>query len=383
MNLELIFQTPGVKKWIKWAAILLLLKQKAPFSWASFLSLNSLIKGTLREISTRSNAALPIDKLSNAVSSTFLLSALTATPGFPRDYLVLYLYLTWIKIGSIKDKTISPKLASFTSNFDGSRVFRWIHNNKSTLIFSLLSGQILSNYLTPNKKLNHKYLNNSLKSYILNPIWINFSLGGYSHAINWSGLAKQYLKLQLILLVINGFSALKSFEDIKSKWKEFLHYTFHKANAYTNLIFIPNLLAILLLVATSPFFNLVKSPYKKSFLKVYTKSIGFIVSFATLYANSVIYDSTSPRLISTSFLLGLNVHLTRFILLSKWRISKDTYGRFKKITPSNWIWIESIIATVGTWSLLNTYDDVKNKYDKDSEEIKKDRVIGGVKKIMS
>lgn len=395
-TLEILLQDPAINRWIKWVLILAILKRENPVAWASFLSLNRVIKAGLQEANERVGLG-NVNRIGNGVSCALLMKATINNLAFPKDYMSIYVWMTLIKIQVVRNN--GEKLQTFVKQqVSNSRVLKWIYSNKDTILFSLLSGQILSSYLSPTRKSNHKYLNASLKTYILNPIWINFSLGANDHAFNWIGLLKQYLKLQGILSTVNFFTSLKSkiLDDpegnIWSKLQNYLCYVFHKSNAYVNLIFFPNLLAIFSLAITSPMLQLIPPNYKKLAIKSYIKSIGFIASFITVYANSNNWikdfgyirenNEPNPRLISKSFLEGINIHLIRLILVSKWRALRDNHRSFKSIKSSTWNLYETLAMCIGTWNLMNIYDQVKYNHDKVSESIKRDRLMNGIKQIM-
>lgn len=443
---------PSVLKWSKWTVFLLLARTPRPLAWSSALSLNPLIRKLLSRAYKNvygtygqllADVQRRIAKLSNFITSTILFVATADNVKIPKDYLLIYLWIGYYGVlnpPSALNILVSPNLSPFLkiSHYRSETLSR-LYENKEFIIFPLIFAQILSNYLTPTKyKLNQRYLSTSIKQYFLNPIWINYSLGVNSHSINWLGLFKSYLKHNAYLC---GFFALANFKsrfldayyEIKhglnddSIWnlvKNYFSYVFHKGNGMVNFIYSPNLISIFLISLTSPLFSYLKTSPKNSilnktysshlkfFFKTYTKVIGAVAGFITLYANSmdlvpdfwykkkpVDYDdynnsiylqlssNNNVRRISKTFLDGLNLYLFRLILLSKWRIIKENHPWFKLLKLKTWNRIEALVMCYGVWKLMNLNDFVRNnKFNLSSHEecerLEKETLVKLVNRIM-
>lgn len=378
---------------------------------ASFLSLNQAINDSISLASGHAISQEHVDKTSNAASSALLYWATVGQPTVPKDYLSVYFWMTYVKLNSPFTPIFISRWSKYfkADHYRSHPVVGKAYANKHLVVFPMIFGQILSNYLTPTTyKLNHKYLSSSIKKYILNPIWINYSLGANYHTINWVKMTKYYLYVNLVISAIVAVTAFKSklldiyhdlqrnsldtLSNLKQYVKNYLWYVFHKSNAFTNFIFAPNLIAMMLISLTSPMVWFAQGPQKKTTLKIYTKIIGFIAAFVTIYANSsnLIPDfyynrkpnEDNPRTISKSFIDGLNMYVFRLIVLSKWRIVKENHPRFRAVGPNTWDKLETITMCAGIWQLMNLNSAIRDRHDAVSEKIRNDGLMKGINQIM-
>ncbi|EGV65408.1 hypothetical protein PSN45_002422 [Yamadazyma tenuis] len=412
--LKKIDDTGSINKWIKWVVLLLVLRRNRAAQWAGFLSLNPVIKKVVTKALTKSKQSdshtepsinrVVVSQLSNLISSGLLFSAILDNPKIPSDYGVVYVFSNYI--GELNPPShsqilVTPKSSRyFKISYYNSPRLRQLYNHKQFLIFPLIFGQILSNYLTPTRyKLNQRYLSSSIKSRILNPIWINYSLGVNYHSLKWLGLLKSYFIHNLVFLLLFGVLTFKkrvvdhyyefkhnvynanSLKDLKSVVLNYVSYIFHRANSITNFIYLPNLISILLISLTAPVMRYIHgSRHRKLFFKSYIKVIGFIAGFVTLFANSMDlipafkyaltdYDDTTDsdniRRISDGFFNGLSLYLLRLIVLQKWRILKENHPLFQTFKVKTWARLESLVLCVGIFKLMNLNDFLKNTNGKD------------------
>lgn len=390
------------KKWCIWVLTLLILRRKRSVQWASFLTLNPLIKKYVTANHTKYDAKS--SHILNLISCLFLLLAVIDNPKIPCDYGVVYLFSNYI--GELNPPShsqilVTPKSSRyFKISYYNSPKLRSFYDNKQFVIFPLVFAQILSNYLTPTRyKLNQRYLSSSIKSRILNPIWINYTLGVNYHSIRWAGLLKSYILHNLIFIGVYGVMNFKkrlldhyyelkhkvynanNLSDLNGIVSNYLWFIFHKANSVTNFIYFPNLLSILLISLTSPVMRyLYKSNYRKFIFKTYIKAIGFTAGFVTLLANSMDlipafnyvptdYDDTieseNVRRISSGFFDALSLYLIKLIVLQKWRILKENHPLFQRFRVKTWSRIEALLMCFGVFKLMNLNDFLKKTNGKD------------------
>lgn len=416
---------PALLKWSKWVSILLIARARNPIFWSSFLSLNPFIRKHLllifSSLQTKSNKAQSllnsqtverrIAKLSNLLSSFFLYLASADNDKIPKDYALIYIWINYyghLNTPSDLNILVSPNLSSSLKiDYYKSKWVSSLYSNKEFVIFPLLFAQILSNYLTPTEyKLNQRYLSSSIKSWLLDPIWKNYSLGINYQKLNCLGLTKSYITLNFYIIGIMMLTNFKErfidrFNEIKRTHsslnidtiiglaKEFLYHVFNKSNSIANLIYCPNLISIFLISLTSPVLSYLRTSsvsransfatdHQKLFFKLYTKIVGIIAGFSTIYFNSIdskpefscdnINDtsikkphSENIRYISKSFINALNLYLFRLILLSKWRITKENHPWLKVLKLKTWKRIESLIMCLGVWKVMNLNDYLKKK----------------------
>lgn len=419
---------PSVRKLIKWIIILLVLRVKNPLRLTAFLSLNPTIRDVISDWlrdHTRLKDSTIVDrrarKLANLVTVGFLFLAVAGNPQIPKDYWLLYFYGSYIEELNPPSSriTVYPTMskAMGIEKMKKSQLVRYLYTRKHYLIYPVIFGQLLSNYLTPTRsRLNHKYLSSSIKNYIFNPIWVNYRLSVNSQLIHWAGLLRSYLKHNVILLGVYGLLAFKdrlwdqfqgltsgslSYTSFRKSLSDFLIYIGHKANAMANFIYGPNLIAMFLLSLTAPMLTRVvylREFYlanMKPFVKNYIKAIGFISAFATMSVGSLQLvqsygytpqpgDPKNIRQISTDFYNGLNSYLLRLIILSKWRIVKDNHKWFSLINVANWDRIESFVLCYGVWNLMNLNDYVrKHPYQKECQRLENNSLIRAVDTIMN
>lgn len=273
------------------------------------------------------------------------------------------------------------------------------------------------------------YLSPFLKRYILNPIWINFSLGRNYSRINWKNLATNYVLHNVVIAaVVAGYSfkdrVLDRFYAIKygygspdseaSVLQNYAAYVYHKSNSITNLIYTPNLVSILLIAVSSPMFTLLGSSRypelhrlyvsnQKLVFKTYTKVIGFVAGLVAIQLNymqmipdwgynkrveaefkvtgdNVIYEEDidevpSARLFSKQFYNELNMYLFKLVVLSKWRILKTYHPLFSKLHLSLWNKLETVLMCFGFFKMMNLNDFINGHRTIESERISKDYSI--------
>lgn len=436
---------PSVSKWLKWVVVLLAARTPKPLHWASFLALHPLIRRTVldprlhekleriglsdAESETTHRRLL---KLSNLISCLLLYGATAENSSIPKDYVLIFLWINYygkLNPPSAKNIVVSPKYSKYLKiDSYKSATLKKLYENKEFIVYPLIFAQILSNYLTPTKyKLNQRYLSLLIKKHILNPIWINYSLGVNSHYLDWLGLLRSYLFHNFVLFLLVGITSFKDrfldkyyeikygiFNDNSSKSlltlaKNYVAYVFHKANSFANFIYAPNLISILLISLTSPLLTYLSHPLllptsvqrfyannMKYFFKTYTKVIGFIAAYATIFANDVGFipdtgydhkpeETENVRKISKSFLDGLSLYLFRLILLSKWRIAKENHPYFKFMNLASWRKLEAIIMCYGVYKVMNLNDYIhfNNKIStEEAEKLQNDPTIKVVDMVM-
>lgn len=431
---------PSISKWIKLVLVLLLGRVSKPLQWSSFLSLNPLI----RKIVSRNykytsyndeESKRHVSSITNAVTCVFLYLATANNTRVPKDYISIYVWINYIANLNPPSalKIIVSRLSRFTKvdNYN-SKLLKKIYENKEYIFYPLIFAQILSNYLTPTRyKLNQRYMSSSIKTMILNPIWINYSLGVRSHRMNWLGLTKIYLQHNVVLGLVIGLGTFKSrFLDhyyelkhgvflngdhettVSDIVKNYLAYIVHRANSFANFIYLPNLLAILLISLTSPFLTHLRKPtnsaihrwylsHMKLFFKSYTKVIGFVVGLITIFVNSSDFipdfgyvneksDDTSEsrniRRISKSSINGISSYLFNLILLSKWRVTKENHPQFKLLKLRSWNKFEALLMCIGIFKVMNLNDFIKKNVhgenNKECERLKNETLVKLVSKVM-
>lgn len=419
---------PSVGKLVKWILVLLLLRAKNPIRLTAFLSLNPTIRSVINDWlrdHTRLKDPETVDrrarKLANLVSVGILFLAVANNPQIPKDYWLIYFYTAYF--GELNPPssriTVYPTLSKATGidKMKKKSWVRYVYTRKHYVIYPVIFGQLLSNYLTPTRyKLNHKYLSASIKNYILNPIWVNYRLGVNSQLVHWVGLLQAYVKHNVVLFGIYALLSFKNrvidtyyeatngafdFSRIKILLRHYLIFVGHKANAMANFIYGPNLVAMFLLSLTAPMLTRVgflRDIYfgnMKTFVKNYIKSIGFVSAFATMSLGSLRLiqdygyqrrpgDPQNIRQISTGFYDSLNSYLLRLIILSKWRIVKENHRWFSIINIPNWDRIEAFILCYGVWNLMNLNDYIlKHPLQKECQRLEKESLIRAVNRIMN
>lgn len=407
---------PGPKRAILCFVFFLLVKAKKPVQWSAFLSLNPSIRSLLKAwIRPKHKDPETVDrrvrKLSNLISVSFLYSAVSNNVRIPKDYLLIYMFMTYYgELNPPSSKVVvSPTTGKYfkVSAYKTDSLVRKLYEKKHFIIYPLIFGQMLSNYLTPTRyKLNQKYLSSSIKSQIFNPIWINFSMGVNSQLLNWFGLLKSYLKHNAILFayfaattfkdrLLAHYYELKSgsyigYGGIKEIVRNYLSYALNKANAMANFIYGPNILSMLLLSLTAPMLtkcSIIRKAYLsnvKLVMKYYIKILGFVAAFSTMTVNAMDFipsigyhaletdkpaEPSNIRTLTSSFMDAVNMYLFRLIILSKWRIAKENHPWFTILKVGTWERIESLAICYQVWKLMNLNDFIsKNKYGRASEE---------------
>ncbi|RCK58982.1 hypothetical protein Cantr_07273 [Candida viswanathii] len=412
-------KNPFIPQWVKWKVILRVLRIKNSTSWANFIVLNKPIKEALIGIAkpTDPDSKRRLEKLGNFISCVFLYAATVNSKLIPKDYLLIYLILNYI--GELDPPSnskivVSPKTSKYSKIQHYKPWLQELYKKKEYIIFPAVFAQILSNYLTPTKyKLNQKYLSSSLKRYVLNPIWINYKLGINYNRVSWIGLLRVYLFQNFVLLGFIGLYYFKSklldkLYEVKHNGNETKNYNdvikdylcsvYHRSNSFVNLIFGCNLASILLISLTSPIFRvltpssttkmswiqLLYVDHLKLFFKSYTKIIGFIAGFITLYLNSLNLIPSwgckeNVRHIDSQFIDALNLYLFRLILLSKWRITKYNHPWFARYSKLDWNRLETVLMSFGIWQIMNLNDFLKTHKD---DKLSKNSMIKLVNYVM-
>lgn len=420
---------PSAAKAVKWLLALLVLRVKRPLSWAAFLALNPLIRLHLAHwVKARNKDPQTVDrrvrKLSNLVSVAFLYSAVAPNARVPKDYVLLYLFEQYYLLNppSLRIVTLPTTARWFKLRSYGKDSWvRRLYVNKHYVVFPAIFGQILSNYLTPTRyKLNQRYLSSSIKSHLLNPIWINFRMGVRSQLVNWAGLLASYARLNGLVF---AYYALASFhlrflrhylwhgentQQLRSVLRNYLAYCFHRANSLVNFIFEPSLLAMVLLSLTAPMLTnvpLVKGAYManmKQFVKNYFKVVGFVAALGLMALHSMDFvpsfgyrplphdrkdEPRNIRSLTPQFFDDVNMYLFRLIVLSKWRILKENHPWFSVFKFGTWQRIEAAAMCYAVWKLMNLNDYIQmNRYGPahaECEQLEQASIIKAVNRIMT
>ncbi|ODV78982.1 uncharacterized protein CANTADRAFT_51121 [Suhomyces tanzawaensis NRRL Y-17324] len=411
-NVQLLLQDPSVSKWIKWVLVLLVARVKKPLFWSSFLALNPLIRRVLQSSESQRDETIGrrLSKLSNIVTCAFLYLATHSNNGFPKDYVLIYLWMSYYgELDKPSDLRVlvSPQTSRYFKVETYSPSVALLYQHKEYVIYPLIFGQLLSNYLTPTKyKFNQRYLSSSIKSQILSPIWITYSLGVRSHSIAWGRLFRSYAYHNLVIGAFVGLMAFKSRaldqyyelkygivsgKSVADIVKQYGLYIFHKANSYTNFIYLPNIVSMLLISISASTLSSMNLWNNKNFFKLYIKTIGFIAGFVTLYVNAQEFvpdfgylrdksEKNNIRTVSKTFLDGLNLYLFRLILLSKWRITKENHPSFRKLKLSSWYKIETILMCFGVYKIMTLNDFLKRHGG--NTELESLPLIKGIEMIM-
>lgn len=342
--------------------------------------------------SPRWNPTTMIPTMSNALTCAFLYRASVVNPRVPKDYMLVYLFLTYVEKNPPSSDLQISQFSKYTKlSYYNSPFLTNLYSKKEFLIFPALFGQTLSNYLTPTRLgLNRKY-QSGLITRIMDPIWINFSLGVRSHAFNWTGLAQSYLIHNGIVTVIFLLLSFKvKFLDLyyKIKYgmseelvatiaKSYMLNAFHLANSWTNFMYLPNLLSMLLIALSAP---LMKPTRLKFQFKAYMKSIGFVSAFLTLVANSMDFipdwglrGPSNVRRLSKKSIDGVNDYVFQILVLSKYRILKENHAYLRGL---NWPRLEALAMCAGVYKLMSLNDSTTD------EDVKNDPLVLAVGRIM-
>lgn len=400
---------------VKLLVFLTLLRVKNATLWAAFLSLNPGIRTWLQKyLRARQKDPVTVDrrirKLANLVSAAFLYMATCTNSRVPKDYISLFLGETYY--GKLVPPTspvvVSPTTATYfrLSSYREGGLVRTLYRNKHYVVFPMICGQILSNYLTPTRyKLNQRYFSPLLKVRLLDPIWKNFRLGIRVRAIHWPGLCFSYAKhnglLFLYVAALNVRTGLwtryyKSSSEggfsnplLKNILIQFLTYCGHRANSLANIIYIPNLLAMGLLAITAPMLTqilVLKKWYmanQKQSIKLYMRTIGFIAGLSTMMIHSKSLVSGKEKMdkkediknqnscsefpntgnksrnLGPDFYNSVSLYFTQLIILSKWRILKENHPWFTLLKVGTWQRMETGLMCYLVWKLMNLNDYVR------------------------
>ncbi|KAG5418973.1 hypothetical protein I9W82_003692 [Candida metapsilosis] len=394
---------PSLHSWIKWVIILHIVRLQNPIQWANFLSLNKPIRellsyyqGTLSKLRSSHNkpSSCTLNKLTNFVTCVFLYFASVDMDQFPKDYALVSLLSVYH--GELNPPSKSQILVSDSL----SKPFK-LSTYKSSRVYSPLM-KIYQN-----------------KEYIIFPIF----------RINWKNLSRNYLLHNVVIAaLVAGYSfkerILDRFYAIKyghgkadseaSIFQNFAAYVFHKSNSITNLIYIPNLISIALIIASSPVFSILGSKRypdlhrlyvlnQKSVFKTYTKVIGLIAGVIAIKLNymqlvpdwgfnkkveaemtttgyNVVYDEDvdeipPARLLSKQFYNDLNMYLFKLVVLSKWRILKTYHPLFSKVQLPLWNKLETLLMCFGFLKMMNLNDYINEHKTPETERISRDSMI--------
>lgn len=370
-------------KLAKWLVIFLLARVRNPLKLAGFLSLNPLfrksIAGSLRSIArdkSLSSEQRCIDKTSNALTSGLLYSATVENASIPSDYIALYLWGYYLTSVSRKFKKVKNAASNLVCGKVGvvDSIFARIYQNKEFLLYSVLFGRMLSQYLTPlSVSPDRKYLASLVKTRQFDPIWKCFSLSASAFHVNWLDLVKIYVKQNLIIGSVlfafanRGIIISRNFtsEESRAQLKVTLSKTFKKVNAFLNSVYLQNILSFILLSGSALTFShwnsyskLLKISSKRSTLyRTIVGVIGFISAYFSLYLNEKLStgndEKSKDSLISKTFLNGLNVYLFRLMIVSKWRKSKDHLKYINWINKDVIKKTETALMCLGLFKIMN------------------------------
>lgn len=388
---------PLVTKAAKCLAILLILRVKRPWLWTLFVSSNPSLRRFFGW-AIRAHRKDPItvnrriNKLANLVSSGFLFAATANNYSIPKDYLLVYIFMSYY--GELNPPSSSVIVSPTTQGFSKLHAYQehgWIqklYRNKHKIVFPVIFAQILSNYLTPTTyRLNHKYLSGGIKKYILNPIWANLSVTPRSQSVNWLGITESYAKHASVVFAYCALVDARS--TIARIWNS-LGYELEisidknalrknglealkRALAITNFIYLPHLMSMVLIGLTSPLFktNILRQLYlrnTKQFVKYYIKAIGFVGALTSMQI-AKLFSTGKTDYLSKSFMDALNMYLFRVVVLSKWRIAKSNHPWFTLLKYGTWDRLESFLMCCGVWKLMNLNDYVAaNRFGKNATE---------------
>lgn len=402
---------PLVSKAVKWLPALLLLRVKRPWLWTLLVSSNIPLRRLFAKVfqahqKDPKTVNRRINKLANFVTCCLLYMAVANVYSIPKDYILVYIFMAYH--GDLNppssDLIVSPTTQRF-SKIHAYKKYQWfqkLYENKHKIVFPAIFAQILSNYLTPTSyRLNHRYLSGEIKNYILNPIWINFSVTAKALSINWTGLSKSYFTHATFLFVYCALIAAKSsaLTMLNSLGCEFRISSDEKglrrgiieeckrAITLANFIYLPHMISVVLIGLTSPLFKtrLLRKLYlrnTKQFIKYYIKMIGFAAAFASM----LVPVSPFASRLSKPFMDGVNMYLLRVIILSKWRIIKSNHPWFTILRYGTWDRIESLVMCYGVWKLTNLNDYIEaNRYGKhaaECERIASSPLLRGVERII-
>lgn len=398
---------PTPKRALAWLAALLVLRAKSPVQLAAFFSLNPKIKewvvaasNSHARLKDRRTVERRASKIANGASVALLFAAVRRNPSIPKDYLLLYLFIKYYS--ELNPPELAVMVSPYTSRLWKINTYppwvRALYARRHLLVFPIIFGQLLSNYLTPTRFfLNKRYLLSDVKNHIFNPIWVNFSMAAHKRSINWAGLLGAYALHNAQLAGVYAVWSLKthvvdrladrafSLDLAKSVLAGWAAHVARRANAVANLIYSPNLISMVLLVLTLPVTKRLFRHYDfKTVVKTYTKTVGVVAAAAAVALNVARgpEDGVSPE-----FLNGLNMYLFRLVVLQKWRIAKDNHPWFSVLNVGNWENIESAVLCYGVWKLMNLSDWIRmNRYGPhhvECERLEQDGLMQAVGRITS
>ncbi|CAK7903311.1 hypothetical protein CAAN1_07S06854 [[Candida] anglica] len=373
-------------KFVGITAALAKLKARRPILWAAFLTLHPAIKAV---ISTLSGSGGPCqNRVSNAASAILLYLA-SHDSVVPKDYISLYFWMSYIlgwadnhKSNALREKSpngepLVPTVKAVAANANVNEVNAtteeistklkdhviFTRQSLSKIAYATIFGQLLSQYLSPTHFMGKKHLNGTVKSRLFDPVWFQRTKCGQS--LNWKSVGKNYLAYNIVLATV---FALAKFRSVKEKvdrqrsgiflspnedrtpssdiWKSFARSVVERANTLTNLVFVPNLIAIGLVSLSGvslPF------PDSRNFpRKWFVKLVGFSSVLLSFLLNS--FEPESLQLDPTT-LSVVTMYLFRLVLLSKWRTAKDIV-----LKGPNWNVIETALMSYGVYTYMNKQD---------------------------
>lgn len=347
------------------AAALHALKAKRPFLWAAFLALHPAIKASLSALVLSGECS---DTASNGISS-ILLYAASVDSVLPKDYVLVYIWMSYVIMwGSKKAKKLkeeqAQKIKGKADTILGCALKKYESLNLTSqtfnkLAFSAIFAQLISHYLSHGSNHNNKHLADFVRTKVFNPVWLHYSVVSRTHSLQWKAILKSYVKANLLLLAISAAFTYKGFKEKLDQKKNGIYLNLTErpttyelvmkwlkgaainARSIINLIYLPNILSMILFFYTLPIGSIVGS--KEPTLQNYTKLIGFILSYIAVTFNYPV----NPKIFG-----AINLYLFRLIVLSKWRITKET-----RLPLPYWHKLEAIAMSFGVFTFMN----LKNK----------------------
>ncbi|OBA24167.1 hypothetical protein METBIDRAFT_30497 [Metschnikowia bicuspidata var. bicuspidata NRRL YB-4993] len=261
-------------------------------------------------------------KLANLISVVLLYSAASTNHTIPKDYLLLYLCETYYGklVPPSSPIVVSPSTAAYfkLGSYKANSWVRKTYEKKHFILFPVVCGQILLNYLTPTQyKLNQRYFSVAIKRVLLDPIWTHFRMGVGFQAMAWRGLLVSYARhnglLFLYMAALNfrtrlwrpcyklGSELELGGHRLRKVCGKYILYCAQRANTVANFVYAPNLLSMVLLSKTAPLlahWRPLKTKYmvnQKQTVKWYMRSIGFLAGLAAMLLHTIKYVTPIGR----------------------------------------------------------------------------------------
>lgn len=419
IHLQTMHEDREVHRWLKTALVLIAFRISDPFKLSSFLSLNRIIRRTLRKgidspVNRDQYAVLnqAIAKLTNIGSSTGLYYVTVDNKSIAADYIAVWLWTSYFKdVSEIKQNKIEKariekgKRRSTSENLKWKSrlwkgLFQAIWNQKESVIFCLLFSQLLSSYLVPRHHKSRRLLPIGLKRYFLNAIWINYSLGRKGFRVKWIGLVKGYVKHYIFLLFVllvktfagdlwnklkndqnkEQLSLMERIQNFGTTFSLYLLKAIPRALIASNFVYAPNLFAMFFFTVSAPYLMQLRAylrgtawiPLYKLLLDSYVGMVALLSAAAAMYTNSI---GLSPRWLVRACGLGsrdsrdatkvsrenmniINDVFFRMILLAKYKILKVKYQEYS-MRRINWKTYDTILMCAGVFANMNLNDYIK------------------------